>query len=97
MAKKVFEGTVGNAKYLFDAKSGQEVVRIAKNESKMEAASKHRLELVPRKQADKTAVRKLINAWIAAKKPSMKTVRTKAKPGPKLKLRVLRKTATKTA
>lgn len=66
--KMVFEGTIGKNKYLFDANTGEEIARLKASETRSQAAERLHLELVPRKQAKKDAVRKLINAWGAARK-----------------------------
>lgn len=66
--KRVFEGTVGNTKYLFDAVNGDTVMKLTSASGIAVQAATINRTVVPRSEASKYAVNLLFVQWRTARK-----------------------------
>jgi hypothetical protein len=66
--KRVFEGTVGNTKYLFDAGNGEALLELVPGTSVADQAASIKRTLVSRSKASKYAVNLLFKQWREARK-----------------------------
>lgn len=62
-----FEGTIGGAKYLFDAANGEALLELVAGTPIADQAAAAKRTLVPRSKASKYAVNLLFRQWRAAK------------------------------
>lgn len=71
--KRVFEGTIGKTKYLFDAENGDVVMALKTGTGIAAQAAAIKRTIIPRKKASKYAVNLLFKQWRQAKKNARPT------------------------